>query len=123
MANIKAHHVIVPHFLAELLSVVSVRVVHVHGQVDWVFSPAQILGILLQTAQHKANEVVLSEYFIRVTSIDAHQPPLPRKTAVITFEVLIVFLTIRSTSSRDKADKGVFGIYNRPMTRPLSPGF
>jgi hypothetical protein len=40
---IKAYHVIAPHFVHDSLSVVAVRVVHLHGQFERVFSLLQIL--------------------------------------------------------------------------------
>jgi hypothetical protein len=37
---INGHHVIAPHLVNEFLSVAAVRVVHVPGEFDQVFSPA-----------------------------------------------------------------------------------
>jgi hypothetical protein len=48
-------------------------VVHVHVQFDRLFHPGRILRVLLQIRQYKASEVVPSEYFVRVKSIDAGQ--------------------------------------------------
>jgi hypothetical protein len=98
---IKAHHAMALHFVNDSLSVVAARVVYVNGQFDRLFSPPQILRMLLQIRQHKADDVVLGECFIRAKGIDAYRPK--KMMIIITFEVLIAFLTIGGTSSSDKA--------------------
>jgi hypothetical protein len=79
----KAYHVIAPHFANDFLSIVAARLVHVHGQFDRLFPPAQILRTLFQMRQPKADEVVQGECFIRVKSIERHQPFIPEKLAII----------------------------------------
>jgi hypothetical protein len=99
---IKAYHVTVLHFVNDFLSVVPAQVVHVHNQFDLPFSSAQILHRLLHIRHHNANDVVLRECLIWVKSIDQDQLFTPKTAAIITFEVLIALLAIRSTSSGDK---------------------
>jgi hypothetical protein len=100
---INARHVIETHFVNEFLSDMAVRVVHVHGQFDPVFSPAQTRHTLLHIRQHKASEVVLSKCFIRVKTIGAYQLLTSKRTLIITFEVPIVSLTIAGTFPPDEA--------------------
>jgi hypothetical protein len=99
----KAYHMIAPHCVDRFLSVVAAQTVHVDDQFDWAASPARILRMLLQIRQHEPNEVVLSECFIPLKSIDACQPLTPKKDRDHHFDVSMVLLTIRSTSSRDEA--------------------
>jgi hypothetical protein len=84
---IKTYHLIALHFVNDFLSVVAARVVHVRGQFDRVFSPAKILCPPLRIRQPKANEVVLSECFIRVKSIDAYQALITKKNVIIASDV------------------------------------
>jgi hypothetical protein len=49
---IKANHVMGPHFVDDLLSVLAARVVYVYGQLDWLFSPVQILRMFVQIREH-----------------------------------------------------------------------
>jgi hypothetical protein len=63
----------------------------------------QIMRVILQIRQHKANEVVLSECLIQVKAINAYESRIPKMTVFITFDVPIVFPVIDHTSSRDEA--------------------
>jgi hypothetical protein len=100
---IKAYHVIAPHCVNRFLSVVAEQIVHVDDEFNWVTWPPRILRTLLQIRQHEVDEVVLSECFIPLKSIDTCQPLTPKKDRDHHFDVSMAFLTIRSTSSLDEA--------------------
>jgi hypothetical protein len=70
---IKAYHLIAPYLVNHFLSLAAARVVHVHVQFDRTFRPGRILRMLLQIRQYEANEMVLSECFVRVKSISGVQ--------------------------------------------------
>jgi hypothetical protein len=120
---IKVYHVVAPHFVNIFLPIVAARAVNVHGECHRVFSPTQVLRMLIQIRQHNANEVGLSECFIQVKSIMAYQLPLTSpKTVIITFEVPMTFLTVGGTSSPDEAYVEVLWYLQQLITRRLSPG-
>jgi hypothetical protein len=88
---IKVYHKITPRFVDDFLSAVTTRVVAVHGQSDGLFLPGQILCMLPQNKQHKANEAIVSNVsFWSMVSTDLSASP-PQKPVLVTFEVPIVF--------------------------------
>jgi hypothetical protein len=71
----------------------------VQRELDRLFSRAQILRMLRQIRQRKANEVIFSERFIRVKGMEGHQALAAQKTEIIAYEAPAVFRTIGRTSS------------------------
>jgi hypothetical protein len=76
---IKAHYVIVPHFVDDSLFIAAGRVTRVHVQLGRLLSHAQNLCTLPEIGQYKVNTVILSEYFIRVKPIDGYRPSPPKR--------------------------------------------
>jgi hypothetical protein len=90
------------HFTDGFLSGVAQQVVHMHGQLERLFVPAQILPRLVQIRQHGINEAPLSECFIWIEELNGYLSLTPKKTMTFTFQIGIVFCTMGGTSSRNE---------------------